>query len=202
MPASRTRRPGHFLLWCRRLGLIALMATSHCAWSLDLQTVLDNTIVTPPARVAFREELHNPMLKEPMVLEGYLEYLGTGRLRKVVESPFEESFLIESNQIVIERSGDSRKLSLNKSKSLKTILGAIEAILAGQADKLMTVFSHQLSGTDSAWSVELTPISRRMSKQLISLQVDGDDQSATSIRVNLKDGEWHLMKILRNDLEP
>jgi hypothetical protein len=64
------------------------------------------------------------------------------------------------------------------------------------------VFNYELSGTDTSWCVRLTPISRRIAKRLTSLEIRGDDQSVASIRIDLKDGEWHLMDILRNDPEP
>lgn len=166
--------------------------------SLDLRTVLANTTVTPPGRVRFREERHNPMLAEPLVLTGHLEYLELGVLRKVIETPFQEAFQVDAQHIIIERDGQSRKLSLNKSRSLRTILGAIEAILAGEADRLESDFDYELSGTVDSWTVRLTPISQRIAKQLESLQVSGDGESATGIRVDLAGGEWHQMEISRN----
>ena len=166
--------------------------------SLDLRTVLANTTVTPPGRVTFREERHNPMLAEPLVLTGHLEYLELGVLRKVIETPFQEAFQVDAQHIIIERDGQTRKLSLNKSRSLRTILGAIEAILAGEADRLESDFDYELSGTVDSWTVRLTPISQRIAKQLESLQVSGDGESATGIRVDLAGGEWHQMEISRN----
>jgi hypothetical protein len=187
------------------LATLLLMSLSTVAAadasSLELQTVLASTTVTPPARVGFHEQRHNPLLEVPLVLTGYLEYLEAGVLRKAIETPFQEALLVNTDHIVIERQGETRKLSLNKSRSLKTILGAIEAILAGEADKLAAVFDYELSGTAGSWSVKLTPISRRIARQLTSLQVYGDDESVTSIRVDLKDGEWHQMDILRDDPE-
>jgi hypothetical protein len=178
---------------------MALMTT--CAWSLELAAVLENAAVTPPSRVSFREERHNPMLREPMVLTGHLEYLSAGVLRKVIETPFEEAFLVDADHVTIERDGEIRKLAVNRSRSLKTILGAIEAILSGESDKLESVFNYELSGTADAWSVQLTPISRRIAKRLEGLQVTGDNQSVTSIRIVLESGEWHIIDILRNDSE-
>jgi len=180
----------------------SMLLTTPSAWALELVAVLQNTTVTPPDSVGFREERHNPMLKEPMILTGHLEYLRAGVLRKVIETPFEEAFLVESDHVVIERDGEARKLPLKKSRSLRTILGAIEAILSGETARLVSVFNYELSGSTDAWSVHLTPISRRMGKQLTGLQVSGDDQSVTSIRIDLKNGEWHLMDILRNDPAP
>ena len=201
MRALLTSRPRQVLR--KTLLLSAAMAlTTPGAWALDLHTVLENTAVSPPARVSYREERHNRLLENPIVLTGYLEYLEAGVLRKVVETPFEEAFLIESDYVVIERDGETRKLPLRKSKSLSTILGAIEAIISGDMDQLETVFNYELSGTHESWSVRLTPKSRRINKHLTSLQVTGDDESTTSIRINLRDGEWHLMEIFRNDLAP
>lgn len=136
------------------------------------------------------------------MLTGYLEYLEAGRLRKVVETPFEEAFLVGPNQIEVERNGESRKVALNKSKALQTMLGGIEAILAGRADQLESVFRYELSGTESAWSLQLVPLSRKISRYLIGLQVVGDNKAVTSIRFELKGGEWHLMEILEIDSDP
>ena len=179
----------------------SLLLAAPCAWSLDLDTILENTAVTPPNRVGFREERHDPILKEPMVLTGHLEYLSAGVLRKVIETPFEEAFLVESDRIIIERNGETHSLAVKRSRSLRTILDAIEAILSGESEKLESVFNYELSGTHDAWSVQLTPISRRIARQLTAMQVNGDDQSVTSIRINLEGGEWHIMDILRNDIE-
>jgi hypothetical protein len=134
-----------------------------------------------------------------MVLTGYLEYVEAGRMRKVVESPFKEAFLIDADHIEVKRGGKVRKLSLNRNRFLKTMLGGIEAILAGQAEHLASVFSYELSGTFSSWSLRLEPISPGVSRHLTSLLVRGDDTSVTSIRFELKEGEWHLMEIMDID---
>ena len=185
-----------------RLQLLAsLLLTTAPAWSLELDVILESAAVTPPSRVGFREERHNPMLKEPLVLTGYLEYLSDGVLRKTIATPFEESFLIESDRIVIERAGDVRTLPLKKSRSLRTILGTIEAILSGQTDKIESDFTHEIGGTPRAWSVMLAPVSRSMRRQLVSLQVTGNDRSVTSIRIDLRGGEWHVMEVFHDDVE-
>ena len=179
-----------------------LVFASTSGWSLDLDTVLENTAVTPPASVGFREVRHNPLFKEPMVLTGYLEYIEAGQLRKVIETPFEEAFLIDKDHIEVERNGKIQKIPLNKSKFLKTMLGGIEAILAGQAEYLASVFSYELTGTSSSWSLRLEPLSRSASRHLKSLLVTGDENSVTSIRFDLRDGEWHLMEIIGADSKP
>jgi hypothetical protein len=188
----------------RRLGAAVLLSISMLlmmprAWSLELDAVLDSVAVTPPGRVEFHEERHNPMLQYPMMLTGYLEYLGAGVLHKVIQTPFEEALLVNNDHVTIERDGEVRRLAIGRSRSLKTILGAIEAILSGDSNKLESIFDYELSGTSDAWSVRLTPISRRIAKQLKSLQIKGDDQALSSIRVDLETGEWHVIHILSGD---
>jgi hypothetical protein len=163
----------------------------------DLETILGSTAVTPPSRVHFIEVRHNRMLKEELVITGYLEYLQKGSLRKVIETPFEESYLVLSDRIEIDRQGETRTLSLGKSRALRAMLGGIEAILAGQTAQLTSVFDYELSGEEDSWSLLLQPRSRRISKQLTSLTVTGDGESVTSIRFDLKDGEWHTMEMLQ-----
>ena len=185
----------------RLLRVASLLMNPAPVWSLELDAILESAAVTPPSRVGFREERHNPMLKEPLVLTGYLEYLSDGVLRKTIATPFEESFLIESDRIVIERAGDVRTLPLKKSRSLRTILGTIEAILSGQTDRIESDFTHQIGGTPRAWSVMLAPVSRSMRRQLVSLQITGNERSVTRIRIDLKGGEWHVMEVFHDDVE-
>ena len=181
---------------------IALFISIQPARALDLRTVLDNTAVVPPAQVGFKEERHNPIFEEPMLLTGRLEYLAGGILRKVIETPFEEDILIQADHVVVARDGKTRKLALNRSRTLKTILGAIESILSGDSDELEAAFHCELSGTEDAWALQMTPISRSVAKRISKLEVQGDNHTVTSIRINLQDDEWHLMSITRNSLEP
>ena len=167
------------------------------AQTLDLQSVLDKTMITPPSSVNFREVRHNRMLKDELVITGYLEYLQEGSLRKVIETPFEEAYLIRPDSIEIDREGVTKTLSLRKSRTLRTMLGGVEAILAGQTEQLKSVFEYELSGVANDWSLQLRPRSRRIAKQLVGLTVSGDDESVTVILFELKDGEWHRLEIER-----
>lgn len=181
---------------------VLLPFVTSTAWTLELATVLKNTIVSAPARVGFREERHNRMLKEALVLTGCLEYLGKGRLRKVVRTPFSESFLVDGERIEVSRDGEVRSIALGRSTVLSTMLGGIEAILAGHTEKLESVFLYTIHGTSDDWSLELTPRSRRVLRHLNGITVIGNKSSVSSIRFELDDGEWHLLEILADEPRP
>jgi hypothetical protein len=177
------------------LATLAVFIASSPARSADLASILAATAVQPPAEIGFHEERHNPMFKEPMVLAGRLEYLDAGVLRKVVEAPFEEDILVEDNRVVVTRDGKTRKLSLNRSRALRTILGAIEAVLAGDQARLEASFQCDASGSAESWSLQMTPLENAVAKRLSSIEVTGDGQAVTSIRISLPNDEWHLMRI-------
>ena len=178
---------------------LSLAFITSTAWTIELATVLEHTTVSPPSRVGFREERHNRMLKEALVLTGYLEYLAEGRLRKVVETPFSESFLVHGERIEVSRDGKVRTIALHRSEALRTILVGIEAILAGHIEKLESAFRYTISGTITDWSLELTPRSRQVLRHLNSITVVGDETSITSLRFELDDGEWHLLEIMPSE---
>ena len=182
--------------------LTVLVLFSFNVKALELETILNNTAIKPPSQVSFREERHNSMLKQPIILTGRLEYIKEGQLRKLIETPFVESYLVTDEFIEIGREGTTRRLSHGKSKAMRSMLGGIEAVLAGQADKLSVLFETELTGTESEWSLQLRPLSKRVASHLTSMLVLGNQQAITSIRVNLSQSEWSLMEIPGDIDEP
>ncbi len=179
----------------------AILASASAS-SLELQLILDKTSISAPSRVQFREVRHNRLLKDALVFSGYLEYLQDGSLRKVIEVPFHEAYLVNGDTIRIERDGEVQTLSLKKSRSLKTMLGGIEAILAGETAQIEKVFHSELSGAADDWTLMLRPRSSRIAKKLNALTVVGNAESIRSIRFDLEDGEWHEMEIQASPPSP
>jgi len=177
------------------ISLSALLIGTPVASSTELSEILEIARVSPPARVAFREERHNPMFESPLLIEGFLEYLGPGVLGKVIESPFQEAFSIQAGEISMIRDGETRRLPVKRSKALLTMLSAFEALLSGDAEHLETVFDYKVSGELSDWTIDLQPKSRRIREHLSSLRLSGDDTGISKIFIDLSDGEWHIMNI-------
>jgi len=185
----------------RQLGMAlligALLSMPRPAVALDLSTILESSQVSPPARVVFEEERHNPMFERPLILKGDLEYLGPGALRKIVRSPFQETFSVEDGDVVIERDGKTRRLPVERSRALETVLAAFESMLAGDGERLNTLFAYDITGTVANWTIELRPRSRRVSEQVSKLSLSGDCGGVNRVLMDLHDGEWHVMTIVR-----
>jgi len=183
---------------CRRVvGLLPLAAVlaSPAASGVELAAILANARVSPPARVGFLEQRHNPLFEGPLALTGYLEYPEPGVLRKVIEQPFREVFSIRAGEIEIESAGETQSLPGSARRALASVLGAIEALLSGNAAALESAFTVEITGTESDWSVELVPASRRVGRHLARLTVSGDATSLSRISIDFGDGEWHVTEL-------
>ena len=174
------------------ISLLAWPVTSSCS---DVADILKRVAITPPAKVAFREERHNSMLREPLVLTGYLEYLAPGQMKKVIESPFEEAFTVSDKAVEIERDGEIQKLSLRRSRSLKTLLGGIEAIISGNETELRETFDLELQESPDGWSIHFTPRSKRIARNLENLHVTGSGDVIDTICINLSADEWQKIEL-------
>jgi hypothetical protein len=177
-------------------------STPLAARALELAVVFENARVIPPARVRFEEVRHNPLFEVPLELSGYLEYPAPGSLNKVIEAPFSEAFQIESGNIRMQVDGEEREMPAAAGRGLAAILSAIEAILSGDTATLESIFDYELSGAEDDWTLELTPRSRRMSRQLGGLTVSGTTDAVSTIVIDLHDGERHVMEILQPATNP
>lgn len=173
-------------------GLLTWPLSSYGAGVGD---ILNRVAITPPARVLFREERHNSMLQEPLVLNGYLEYLAPGLMKKVIETPFREVITVSEKAVEIERDGQTQKLSLRRSRSLQAMLSGVEAVIAGDESQLLDAFELELQESPDGWSIRLTPKSRRVARNLEDMYVTGRGDVIEGIRIELGDGEWHQIEL-------
>lgn len=162
---------------------------------LELAAVIANVAVQPPARIAFEEQRHSSLLKQPLLLTGYLEYLSAGSLQKTIDTPFQESVLIDRKSIEVSRDGRSRRLSLKANVMMQTMLGGIEALLAGDTASLEKHFVLSLQGEPGAWRLQLIPRAQRVAKQLQYLQVSGDAQRVHTILIQFDEQDWQQMNL-------
>ncbi|RPH97891.1 MAG: outer membrane lipoprotein carrier protein LolA [Lysobacterales bacterium] len=184
------------------LAVVSWLGTGAMAHALELSEVLERTRVSPPGRVAFRETRYNPLLEEPMEFTGYLEYPRAGQLRKVVESPFQESMLVDGDTIELVRAGRTQRVSLRNRKSILRMLQSIESLLAGNISVLEETFEHELSGTEDKWRLRLTPTAKSLAKQLDQLTVCGGLGTIDKIRFDMQNGEWQHLEIIHTASEP
>lgn len=193
--------PSFNSLLARIAVVVLLLSPALAAGAVALEEILRNTAVAPPSRVCFVEERHNTLLREPLVITGYLEYRGDGKLSKVVQAPFKESFVLDGDTIELTRDGETRQISLRKGRPMMTMLNGIEALLAGDIRVLQRVFETKISGSADDWTLTLLPESRRMRNRLQRIIVSGNAKTIASIQFELENDERQLMRIGDRDID-
>lgn len=182
--------------------MLCFSAQFATADTLNLQDVLANVAVQPPAKIGFEEQRYNAMLKRPLQLAGTLEYLAPGRLRKTIETPFTESVLIDGQVVELTRDGKTRRLSLKSNRMMQVMLGGIAALLAGDITSLEKNFGITLEGLERDWTLRLVPLNPRLTTHLQQLEIRGDERNVQSILIRFNDEDWQLMRLLPETVVP
>lgn len=128
----------------------------------------------PPSRSVYFEQRESPLLSEALGFEGELERPAPGVLVKRVDTPYRETARIEGENVVVEREGKSaRKFSLRRAPELRALTASIEAVLGGDLDLLQRHFTLAMEGSAAAWSLQLTPLDKRLARKVERLRFRG-----------------------------
>jgi hypothetical protein len=151
--------------------LPALCAT---AAALDAPSLIGRLAKPAPATVAFREVRFSPLINEPLIVAGELGYTDATSLDRRVTEPYRETVAIRGESVRVEREGSPpRSFGLNRAPELRGLLSGFTALLTGDSAALERNFSIAASGTDAAWTLELTPSDNRARQRLQQIVVNG-----------------------------
>ena len=87
------------------LAAFALLCAAGGAQALTPPELMQVLAAVPSSRARFIETRHSAILKKPLVLTGRLIYRRPDRLEKHVQTPFQESIVIEGTRVTIARQG-------------------------------------------------------------------------------------------------
>lgn len=151
--------------------LPALCAT---AAALDADALIARLAKPAPAIITFREVRFSALVNEPLIVAGELGYSGATSLDRRVTAPYRETVAIRGESVRVEREGEPpRSFGLNRAPELRGLLSGFAALLAGDPAALERSFSVAASGTEDAWTLELTPTDARARRRLQQIVVNG-----------------------------
>jgi hypothetical protein len=144
----------------------------------------------PPSRSAFFEQRRSPLLAAPLEFSGTLERPAPGVLVKRIEQPYREVARIEAGKVEVRRDdGKPRRFSLRRAPELGVLMTSIESVLAGDAVQLARHFRLQVEGRDTAWTVRLVPLDKRLAGRVVSLVLRGAGSELRCMDLDLAGGE-------------
>ena len=150
--------------------LLPAMATVAAPDTAELVARLEREA---PSSIAFVEIRFSPLLAEPLVVSGELDYENMATLRRRVETPYRETTTIGGETVRVERDGESRTFALRRAPELRGLLTGMVGLLGGDAAFLNEHFAITSTGGDDAWRLELAPTDDRVRQRLRAITVSG-----------------------------
>jgi len=154
-------------------------------------------------RADFIELRSSMFLSRPVKLKGILEFDAQKEMRKFINSPFKEEFIINKSFIVVNRIRDSGpeemvqtiQYSLAKYPFLSKAISGVSNIFAGDREILDELYHSELSGSRDAWSLHLEPKHEKLAEFISSITVRGSNGIIESVLTLEADGDESEMTL-------
>jgi hypothetical protein len=143
----------------------------------------------------FTEIRMNALLKEPLQFEGELLFSSDGTLSKVIHQPVQETVIISTTTVQLERRGKKRVLPIQKMPDLAELYAGLRALLDGNLPALQEIFSIEDVETGEHWTVNLTPKSSRLQKTAPLITASGLGNTLREIRISQTADEWQIIRL-------
>ena len=157
---------------------------------------LIESLQVPEGQVEFREEKHDPLLSSKLVSRGYLSRDGAGNLTKQTVFPRQETIIIGSQQIELQRDGDRRVFDPNRRPAMASLFTSLRALIGGDAETLNQHFTSAAESTESGWTINLMPKDQALLERLEKLEVHGQDNRIRAIHTHMQDGSWQRLMLV------
>ena len=170
----------------RRWAAVGLLcaggALAQGAFTVD--ELMRSLAATAESTTAFVETRYSSALKSPLVATGELRYVRPARLERRVHTPGEESYVVEGDNVTIERKGSApRVVSLASQPALGAFLESIRATLRGDLATLRRFYRVEIEGALAGWTLVLLPADPEMADLVSVIRITGAGARLTSMEV-------------------
>jgi hypothetical protein len=174
------------------LAPMLLLATGAAA--LDADALIAKLARPAPASVAFAEVRVSPLLREPLVVSGELEFSGPASLDRHVREPYREDTSIRGESVRVEREGEQpRSFALKRAPELRGLLTGFSALLTGDVPGLKRSFEVQAQGSNESWTLQLVPLDSRARRRLQKIEITGHESTPRCFSLLNADGGASVM---------
>jgi outer membrane lipoprotein-sorting protein len=185
----------------RRIAVALLLAAFRlpCAGdeAFGLPALMQALAAVPAAEARFTEVRRMQLLRVPLEVQGTLRYVRPDRLERRVESPYEETILIEGSRVSIDNParGERRSYALASLPAAYAVVESLRATLAGDAAALERHYDLKFAGGREAWTLSLTPRDPGVAGMLAEVRVQGSAAHIKRIEFDEAGGDRTIMTI-------
>jgi len=186
------------------VGLAVMTASflSHAnegAKPASLSTIMSGLASVKGADATFLETRDSAFLTSGLKSNGRVIWRAPASLTKHTLEPFEETVSVKDGEIKLSRTDDGRTrgstISIDDHPELRSIVESVRSTLAGDSGELENNFSVEVGGNTSEWTIELKPVSKKLSKTIESIQIAGSGQKISEFQTRETDGDVSTMTL-------
>jgi outer membrane lipoprotein-sorting protein len=143
----------------------------------------------------FVEQRFVSVLDQTLTYTGTLSFSAPDRLARHTLTPRPESFVVEGNQLTLQRGERVRRVALDSVPELAAMVEAMRGTLAGDGAALQRHFKPSVEGAAARWTLTLVPLDFRLLGVVRQLRIDGHQSDVRVVELQLADGDRSVMTI-------
>ncbi|HEU5297458.1 MAG TPA: LolA-related protein [Burkholderiaceae bacterium] len=145
--------------------------------------------------VRFAEERTVSGLDQPLRYTGTMRFSAPDRLERQTLTPRRESFVVDGNEVTLQRGERVRRLSLDNVPELAAMVAALRGTLSGDGSVLRRYFNPAVAGGAARWTLTLVPLDFQLLGVVRLLRIDGMHADVRVVELQLADGDRSVTTI-------
>jgi outer membrane lipoprotein-sorting protein len=145
--------------------------------------------------VKFTEERFVSTLDRTLTYTGTLSFNAPDKLARHTLTPRPQSFVVEGNQLTLQRGERVRRITLDSVPELAAMVEALRGTLSGDGSTLQRHFKPKVEGAASRWTLTLVPLEYRLLGVVRQLRIDGQHADVRVVELQMADGDRSVMTI-------
>jgi hypothetical protein len=169
------------------------VAPAHAAFGFE--QLMGTLAQRRSGEAKFVEQRFVSVLDQTLTYTGTLTFSAPDRLARHTLTPRPESFVVEGNQLTLQRGERVRRVALDSVPELAAMVEAMRGTLSGDASALQRYFKPTVEGRASRWTLTLVPLDNRLLGVVRQLRIDGYQAEVRVVELQLADGDRSVMTI-------
>jgi len=177
------------------IALLALAAAVPARASFGFDELMATLAQRRAGEARFAEERFVSGLDQTLNYTGTMSFSAPDRLERQTLTPRRESFIVEGNQLTLQRGERVRRLTLDSVPELAAMVAAMRGTLSGDGSVLRHHFKATVDGGAARWTLTLVPLDFRLLGVVRLLRIDGMHGDVRMVELQLADGDRSVTTI-------
>jgi len=175
--------------------LLALVAAAPALAAFGFDDLMATLAQRRSGEARFAEQRFVSGLDQTLNYTGTMSFSAPDRLERQTLTPRRESFIVEGNQLTLQRGERVRRLALDSVPELAAMVAAMRGTLSGDGSELRRYFKATVDGGAARWTLTLVPLDFRLLGVVRQLRIDGMHADVRLVELQLADGDRSVMTI-------